>query len=343
MKFALFTVLLLLVSCGTSHKYIADDIYVLKPSELSIGESSADETSYSAFKKRKEGSARNEQQMYTNQYFMASYRNCLSQPFWYNGCGCSYAFWAQNSPYSVHYGSMSFGHYQGLGYGYNYGPYGSFYTTAYYSPDFGVYYGTPYYNPYNGAYYNPYGYSYGYSAFGGYGYGGNWYYGNNTSNHGLNHSNGPRGSAAGFSNPNGRQAHAGPVKSGVVSQPVNSHASNATSAKSAPVRKPISAINTTPVSRPTSTNGTITRNSGTVSRNPSNTQGRTYEKSTAAPTRTYTPPVTRSSSPSNGHNSSGTVTRSGTPNSAGNSSSGTTRSSGSSSSPRSNSTQGRRP
>lgn len=340
MKFYLYSIsalVLVMYSCGTSNKYFADDVYVLKPNELPIGESSADETSYAAFKKRKDGPVQSERQMYADQYFQSSYRNCLAQPFWFNGCGCSYATWTQHSPYSPYYGSIMYGPYQGFGYGF--GSHNYMYSAVYYSPDFGMFIGSPFYNPYNGTYYSPYGYGYGLSGYGGYGYGGNGYYSNN---HNSNYFNGPRGSAAGFSNPNGRQSYAGPIKSGKVNSSGNGHSASSMNKQSAPVHRPISTINTTPNYR-TTTTSTVQRNSGTTSQSSSTPQGRTYQKASTPPTRTYTPSVTRtpSSTPAQRQNSGQTIQRSGSSNSG--SSGGATRSSGGNSTPRSTPNTGRRP
>lgn len=331
MKFSIlfFSVFsLLLFSCGTSNKYIADDIYVLKPSDLPIGESSADETSYAAFKQRKDGSTRTDRQLYADQYYSMNYRNCLSQPFWYNGCGCSYATWTQHSPYSSQYGAMNFG------YGYN--PYNNFYygvpmAGMYYG--FGnMYYGAPY--GYGNMYYgnNYYGYGNGY---GGYGYGGNYY-----SNHGSNYHNGPRGSVSGYSNPNGRATVAGPVKSVVNNNSTSGQSASSMSTKSTPVRKPISSINTTPITRNNTSNQI-------VSRNTSSKPQRTYQRSNTPNTnRTYTPSVSRTSgtTPNQRSHSESTIQRSGSYNQGTtNNGGGTTRSTGNTSTPRTNTNTGRRP
>lgn len=348
MKFSIITLSLfsiLLFSCGTSNKYIADDIYVLKPSELPIGESSADETSYAAFKQRKDGPIKNDNQVYVDQYYASAYRNCLAQPFWFSGCGCSYATWTQRSPYSSQYGAMTQGYYQGYGYGYGYNPYYSPYYSPYgYYSSFGGMYGSAYYS----SYYSPYG-----NGYGGYGYGGNnyGYGGNSSTNHGSNFHNGPRGSASGYSNPNGRASHAGPVKSSVNNNnTANSHNSTSMGIKSPPVRRAISTINTTPTTR-NYNQSTVTRNpNATISRNPntnSNT-GRTYQKPNA-PVRTA-PNVIRTTTPNSGQRSTtgGTVQRSGNYNQgSGNSNSGATKSSGGNSTPRTNTNTntntGRRP
>ena len=44
---------LLITSCATTESFVNDDVYSVKPSELPIGESTSDETSYASFKSRK--------------------------------------------------------------------------------------------------------------------------------------------------------------------------------------------------------------------------------------------------------------------------------------------------
>lgn len=308
MKFSIFTLSLLsilLFSCGTSNKYIADDIYVLKPSDLPIGESSADETSYAAFKKRKDGPTRSDQQLYADQFYSNNYNYCLAQPFWYEGCGCSYATWSQRSRYSNYNLAMNQGYY--------YNPYyGSYYmippgSYVFYHNIDGYYGGYGFgYNHYGGymhsnmyGYNNPYAYYNGYGNYNGYGYyngyGGNGYYngyggygGSSSNNHVNNFHNGPRGTSSGYSNPNGRQAHSGPVKTVVNNSNSSGNYSKSTlRTSSETVRKPIETINTVP--------NVSQRSGGTITREGNVTNERTYQRSNEAtsPNVTRQPSMTR--------------------------------------------------
>ncbi len=369
MKFSILTLSLLsvlLFSCGTSNKYIADDIYVLKPSDLPIGESSADETSYAAFKKRKDGPTRNDQQLYADQFYSNSYRSCLSEPFWYEGCGCSYATWAQRSRYSNYNMAMNQGYYYNPYYGYFYMvPAGSY--SLYHNID-GYYGGYGFgYNHYNGyihsnmyGYNNPYGYYNGYGYNSGYGYGynnGYGYYngyggygGNSSPNTVNNFHNGARGTSSGYSNPNGRQATNGPTKSVVNngnSGGTYSHSSTATNSQT--VRRSISTIDNVP-SSPTTKQG----NAGTTTRDAGVTQGRTYQRSSEAtnPNVTRQPSVTRdpatrspNTSPVQRQSTNEPVQRSGNFEQRSNQNNGATRSPENNSAPRTNTNTntGRRP
>lgn len=162
---------LIVTSCATTKSFDTDDVYSVRPSELPIGESTADEVSYASYKTRKEGKA-NDRMTYSDDRALVNRQNCLDQWRWYNGCGCSYSEWSRFSIYSPYnqsryrFGSsigysngMSGAH--GMSFGMSYG-----YTNPYYRyPSYGGVYG---YNPYGGYGYNPYD---GYGPYGGYGYG----------------------------------------------------------------------------------------------------------------------------------------------------------------------------
>lgn len=243
---------LVMTSCATSEYYMADDAYVVKPSDLPVGESTADETSYAAFKKRKGGET-NEQLTYQDNWHALNNRRCLSEPIWYDGCGCSFSYWSAYSPYS----SMS--RVNGPGYSnwwhssMYYNPYMVWGPNGYNAFVIGMnYYTSPYY-PYYGynpgmSYgwgYNPYGYYYG---GGGYGYGGS---------HAQNVHYGPRGSVAGYSNPTGRTA-TGKLKSS------NTVASTGTATANAPLRSRHPVDNNNAYRTPS----TVTHNVGMTNQRP---------------------------------------------------------------------------
>ena len=234
---------LFLTSCATSESFVNDDVYSVRPSELPIGESTADETSYASFKTRKQGEA-NDRMTYSDELALRNRQNCLEQYRWYDGCGCSYTEWLRSSRYSpqnnfnrgMFWGSSGFG--MGFSYGnfHPYSYYGGFYpynSFGGYHPYMGYwgyssmymypYHHSPYmwndpyfgygmgmgfgYPFYGGMYGNPYGY-YGY-GYGGYGYGGNMNGWSNSGHNGVsgNVIRGPRGTTtSGHYNPAGRAA-----------------------------------------------------------------------------------------------------------------------------------------
>lgn len=304
---------LFLSSCATSESFVNDDIYSVRPSELPIGESTADETSYASFKTRKEGQA-NDRMTYSDEMAMRNRQNCLEQYRWYDGCGCSYTEWLRSSRYSpqnnfnrgMFWGNSGFG--MGFAYG-NFRPY-SYYSAFYpynsfggYHPYLGYwgyssmnmypYHHSPYmwndpyfgygmgfgYPFYGGGMYGYYGY-----GLGGYGYGGNM---NGWSNSGHNNGissnviRGPRGTTtSGHYNPAGR-ATANPaqvlmIKTNNVSRTAPTNARTNTVVKEVENRDVISR----PTS-PTATRGT-SPNSGRVATSPSTTRsdvnrGTTYD------------------------------------------------------------------
>lgn len=307
---------LLITSCASTESFVNDDIYSVRPSELPIGESTSDETSYASFKSRKTGNT-NDRMSYADEVALANRQSCLNQWRWYDGCGCSYSEWALYSNYSPNNIYATNLYWRGTNYArfYNYSnsfysfggyhPYGGGwgYSAGYMSP----YYHSPYmmndpwmtyygmgmgfgmgYSPYGGYYgynpYNPYGY-YGYGN-GGYGYGGNMngWGGNHNSGTTSNVIRGPRGTSSGYSNPTGRTASSNTVKSGRASTP-------ASTGKGAPVS----------VGRPTTVTREVGRdvisrqNSGTsVSR----TNTTTGNSRIASPVTTPQRNVSGTSSPS---------------------------------------------
>jgi hypothetical protein len=148
---------LFLTSCATSESFVNDDVYSVKPSELPLGESTADETSYASFKTRKQGDV-NDRMTYADEMALRNRQNCLEQYRWYEGCGCSYSEWLRSSRYShqnnfnrgMRWGSPSFG----MSYAYG-APY-SYYNGFYPYNSFGGHHPYVGYWGYNSMYMSPY-------------------------------------------------------------------------------------------------------------------------------------------------------------------------------------------
>ncbi|MEZ4889759.1 MAG: hypothetical protein R2779_04095 [Crocinitomicaceae bacterium] len=239
---------LIFTSCSTTKYFDTDDIYSVRTSELPVGESTADETSYAAFKARKEGKT-NDRMTYADEMALINRQNCLEQWRWTSDCGCSYSEWSRYSRFSPYnrYGVMGRNHYMfsnmypyasyfpgfSMGMGYYYGhlyhqPTFNSSSWGYYgwghnmySPYYNMY--DPYYNMYAGVgnyygHYNPYGFGGyygmgGYYTLGGYGYGGNsngWSNGNYSTSNVIR---GHRGTGSGYYNPTGRTYSTGTLKS----------------------------------------------------------------------------------------------------------------------------------
>lgn len=294
---------LVISSCGTSNKYMADDIYVLKPSELAVGESSADETTYSAFKKRKQGNV-SDRQMYAEQQSLLQYQQCLEMFSWRPNCGCTYTQWVNHSPYSYSAFFMRTRTLQpyfvsGFGMsmyhnGYGMSPHMAMYGTGQYG--YHGMYGNPYlnngfygyggmYNDYYGwgnMYGNGFGYGWGNmygNGWGGYGYGGN----SGGQSTASNVHRGPRGSGTGFANPGGRNySGAGTVKSVKATSPTNGTGTTkptrplTTSTTGKVVTRPIAEIGKTSPPRGTATS---TYDRG-VTKQPTNSGSRDYTRPT---------------------------------------------------------------
>jgi hypothetical protein len=211
---------LVLHGCATVNVPTDDDAYYVKPSQLGVGESTADETSYAAYKARKE-KKNTSLAAYSDELAMQQRSNCLNQWQWYEGCGCSYDEWLRFSRFSPMGGTNSaiymngasaFNNYNsfyyrpnywnsfivgaGMGYPgyYGYDPYTNFWGSMYgHGSSFGYpynYYGSSFGYPYN-YYGSSFGYPFGYYGYfnGGYGYGGNmngWYGGNSFGNSSSN-------------------------------------------------------------------------------------------------------------------------------------------------------------
>lgn len=297
-----FLSIVVLSSCASSNKFMSDDIYVLKPNAMPLGESSADETSYVAFKQRQEG--RNvSKQVYANQFDQNRITQCYRQPFWTRDCGCSYAQWMYGSPYSS-MNQPAFGMYQ---------PYSSWGHPSYVMSagnGFQMYSGySNYYNPYYG--YSSWNYPYMYgNYYNGYGWGGNsngWNGNSNNSwnNNGYqyqaNHHSGPRGSSSGFVNPNGRN-YGGTLKSKTINSPNSTN--NKGTVVSTNGRVESKPIETIPVSRSVERQTVQAGNRGS-----SSSTERTYTSPSQVDRQVSTPVSRTNSTESTGRsNGSGTVT-----------------------------------
>lgn len=205
MKFSIYfstfaSISLLLTSCYSSKMLVDDDVYVVKNSELPVGESLTDETSYATYKYRQNNDMVSDDYYYDQRNYLYN-NNCYDNFYWNNGCGCSYYAWNMyNSPYYSPFGFGQPSLYYGHGFYYAFG-------NMVYDPFTGMYFYNPYYNPYvyGGGMYNPYypgGYYGYYNTYGG-GYGGGYYNHQNPIVQ-YNHHQGPRGSLSGFSNTAGR-------------------------------------------------------------------------------------------------------------------------------------------
>lgn len=219
-------------SCASISNVPDDDVYVVKSAAIPADESLSDETSYAAFKYKKD---RNTNQVdYEDDFFNSSFLNRQNRfnmqmgynPFMYTPFSSGY------SPYGFSpYGYSSYGY--GMGFNpYLHNPYGS---QLVYVPGMGWTYasmisypnmmlGFNNYGGYYGGYYDPFFNSYhmGYGIGAGFGYGGfgmnpygsgfydSWYYGGGNFNNqwgngntgnptptNPNHHSGPRGSSSG--------------------------------------------------------------------------------------------------------------------------------------------------
>lgn len=75
---------LLITSCATTESFVNDDVYSVRPSELPIGESTSDETSYASFKSRKTGNT-NDRMTYADEVALANRQNCLGCRLFFRG------------------------------------------------------------------------------------------------------------------------------------------------------------------------------------------------------------------------------------------------------------------
>lgn len=293
---------LILTSCATSEYFMADDAYVVKPSDLPVGESTADETSYAAFKKRRTGDT-GERLTYEDQWAGQNNRRCLNEPFWYQGCGCSFSYWSMYSPFSSRNVRFS------MGYGSMfYNPYGVWGPNGYNAYVVGMNY---YYDPFNPYHvYSPgagWGWANGTYPYYGYGYG---YGGNNGVTHASNFHSGPRGSSAGYTNPQGRTTSTSVIKTTSVGRVPSTHGTTAVTSTTS--RRPVD--NSTSYRNPTTTHSTVSRPTTTrpvVNRqnsSGSSTVNRTYESSSSS-----RPNVSRQPMRTNGtYNSTGRSSTGGT-------------------------------
>lgn len=212
--------LFVLSACTSAQNFTNDDVYSVRPGKLPIGESMTDETSYAAYKTRKEGKT-NDQAIYADQYAQIQRQYCLDMVKWRPGCGCSYNDWMMHGrfvtrnnrlvavspliivggyyPYFMSYGSGFYNPYSAFN-----NPYGYY---NYYNNPFITY--NPYhsyngYYGYSGVYGNPYGY-YNYGRY--YGYGGNnniWGENYNSTSSGSHYYGHRKTNSGGYYNPTGR-------------------------------------------------------------------------------------------------------------------------------------------
>ena len=161
---------------------VDDDVYMLKSNKLPVGESLNDETSYAAFRNKRNSNEN------TTRYEDEQWR--MRRDF-HNSFGWSYGL-SMFQPYPFGYYPNCHG-VSSYFYPYSYNPCNPYFAYDPFGSPFGY---SPYYNSYG---YNPYGYNpYGY---------GNSNYGNNynpTPTVLTNHHTGPRGTIGGFGNPSGR-------------------------------------------------------------------------------------------------------------------------------------------
>lgn len=172
-----------------------DDVYIVKNSELPVGESLTDETSYATYKYRQNNGMVSDDYYYDQRNYLYN-SNCYDNFYWNNGCGCSYYAWnVYNGPFYSPYGFGQPNLYYGHGFYYAFG-------NMFYDPFTGMYFYNPYYNQYlyGGGMYNPYypGAYYGYNSYGG------GYYNHQNPVVQYNHHQGPRASISGISNTAGR-------------------------------------------------------------------------------------------------------------------------------------------
>jgi len=203
---SLFTILTgILSSCYSNRMLVDDDVYVMKNSELPVGESLTDETNYSTFKYKKDrGVTANS--YYYDPYNIAAMNNCDCNPFYFTpfDCGWGTRNYGNSGLNDMYFG---YGYFNAFGH-YYYGPGYMNYSANQYG-----YYGnmySPYYNPYGGFYFGN-----GYNS--PYFYGNSYQYGSNANvfNNGSNGSSGstgliynshsgPRGSLSGYTNSGSR-------------------------------------------------------------------------------------------------------------------------------------------
>jgi len=313
---------------------MADDVYVVKPSDLAVGESTADETTYAAFKRRKTGVS-NDRQVFSdannfgfdNNRFLPFGNNhprFLGSSQFPNGSNRNFFLmddfsWMGHQSWDTqvlmsHWYGYNNGVWNGNSYGYNYHSWGN--------NGFGNGFGFAQGNGFC------HGNGFGFPQ-GGFGFGGNGFIANDN----QNIFRGPRGSVSGFANPKGRQ-YTSVLKSGTTNQPNTSQSANigraSASQTSSPVieRRPINTINAINTRQPA-----VRYNSSVdINRNSGKTSNRTYTRSDVGSRPSGTTYQSRSNSGSSGRSGGGTInSSSGSGRSGGgtiNSSSGSGRSSG---------------
>jgi hypothetical protein len=195
LRFSILVLTALLVqSCYSPKFMVDDDIYVMKNSMISVGESTSDETSYASYRNQRDNRAVSNHFYNDDLFFHPHFR----RSFWHMGFGMNNMFYR---PGFGHMSSFGFPYYSPYMYGginpiYMYDPFGD---------PFGFY--PMMYDPWFYGYNN----HYGYSSWNNNG----WYTNGNTggTNTFTNHHSGPRGSVSGIGNPGGRSSGSAVVKS----------------------------------------------------------------------------------------------------------------------------------
>ena len=133
---------IVLSSCATTTSFINDDVYSVRASELALGESLSDETSYAAFKSRKEGKT-NDKTTYSDDFSYLQRMRCLEAQTYCGTCGCTFEEWAEYRHMRTPSAYGRFG---------NYGWHGSSMRYNYLFSNYSIGFGShPYYaySPYN--------------------------------------------------------------------------------------------------------------------------------------------------------------------------------------------------
>lgn len=162
-----------LTGCMTSEKWVDDDVYVMKSSEIPTDTDITDETDYNAYVYNRRNNPA--QTSYYSQFYFVPSFSLWMRPGYYSDFG-----WIGGRGGYYGMGFYDPNYYAMFGYGYVYDPFWGYYT--------------PYYPGY-------FGYPYGYGGYYGYGYGYNPVYGyggNGGTIAGQSHYTGPRGGISGY-------------------------------------------------------------------------------------------------------------------------------------------------
>jgi hypothetical protein len=293
-----------LTSCYSTKLLVDDDVYVMKSSELPVGESLTDETNYATYKFKQERGVTSSSYYYDPYKYFAGYNG------YYSNSNLMYSWrWGFNT-YHPTFSAYNHSLYYGNGFYNAFGPlvYDPF-TNTYLNYGYN-YYG--YYGNYNSPFYNPYG-SY-------YGYGNPYIQTNNFPTSSIyNYHSGPRGSSTGLVNP-GNRTSAGILKVATInpsnSKPVSRQQANRSTIGSNAVQSNNTHVNsgnavssnTRPVYRSTEVRSSSSGNSSNSHVPPGgsvNQSRGTFNNSNSSPSRGNTP------APSNSKGSANMGTRGG--------------------------------